>query len=278
MDWLRHIFGVGRLKREPGDQNAGRVLSPASVQRTQLGLKEVDLPRGVVTLRSGEARAFLRVTGYSAHVRSEAQARAWLQGYARALNTLPGNAVLLVRSRPGGLEGHLDRQRAQTARLAEQEPGGALARLAADQLAHARHLQDTGQVRQTDQYVALHSPKGDVGRLLSAVGACRRHLETASVRAELVTDRALLDALAAGWHPNPGAWPETFTQDFGWQFPATGKVYTATLRYAPKDAQVDEPFPPSSPRHRGQRPTPPPKATVRSIEVATNGSGEALPR
>ena len=93
MDWLKRVFGVGRLTGEPKGQNAGRVLAPASTQRTQLGLKEVDLPRGVVTLRSGEVRCFLKVTGFSAHQRSREDAAAWLQGYARALNTLPGNAV-----------------------------------------------------------------------------------------------------------------------------------------------------------------------------------------
>ena len=125
MDWLKRVFGVGRLKGVPREQTAGRVLAPASTQRTQLGLKEVDLPRGVVTLRSGEVRAFLRVTGFSAHHRSAADARAWLQGYARALNTLPGNAVLIVRSRSGGLEGHIARQRAQTAAVAKPAPGSA---------------------------------------------------------------------------------------------------------------------------------------------------------
>ena len=91
----------------------------------------------MVTVRGGEAPCFLKITGYSAHLRSADDTRAWLQGYARALNTLPGNAVLIVRSRPGGLQGHIERQRAQTAALAEREPGSALARLSADQLAHA---------------------------------------------------------------------------------------------------------------------------------------------
>ena len=102
MDWLKRLFGVGRLTGEPKGQNAGRALAPASVQRTQLGLKAVDLARGVVTLRTGEVRCFMALTGYTAHHRSAADARAWLQGYARVLNSLPGNAVLIVRSKPGG--------------------------------------------------------------------------------------------------------------------------------------------------------------------------------
>ena len=76
MDWLKRLFGVGRLTGEPKAHTAGRVLAPASVQRTQLGLKEVDLPRGVVTLRTGEVRCFLKVTGFTAHHRSADTARA----------------------------------------------------------------------------------------------------------------------------------------------------------------------------------------------------------
>jgi hypothetical protein len=210
MDWLKHLFSWGRLTGEPKAHTAGRVLAPASVQRTQLGLEEVDLPRGVVTLRGGEVRAFLRVTGYTAHHRSAEECRTWLQGYARALNTLPGNAVLIVRSRPGGLRSHLGRQGSQSASLAKTAPGSGFARLAADQLAHARQLQATGEVRQTDSYVVLHSPKGNVGRLLSAAEACRRHLAAAGVRAELVTDKRLGEALASSWSSAPDDWEVWF--------------------------------------------------------------------
>jgi hypothetical protein len=261
MDWLRRLFGVGRLKREAPLQTAGRVLPPASTQRTQLGLKEVDLPTGVVTLRSGEARAFLKVTGYPAHTHSPEETRAWLQGHARALNTLPGNAVLLVRSRPGGLEGHIAQQRAQTAALAEREPGSALARLAADQLAHARRLQETGQVRQTDAYVALRSPKGDAARLLAAADACRRHLAAVGVRAELVTDRALGDALATGWRPETGQVPNWYED---WRL---GDEVVATLNYSPKNARV------TAPRYVDGAP---PRAAVRQVDG--DGGGAPLPR
>jgi hypothetical protein len=200
MDWLKRLFEFGRLKADPEDHTAGRALRPASA-RTQLGLKEVDLPRGVVTLRDGSVRCFLEVTGFAAHHRSAADARAWLQGYATALNTLPGNAVLLVRSKPGGLEHHIAGLKRRTSELAEEAPGSALARLAADQLGSARALEATGQVRQTEQFVALHSPKGDVDRLLSAAEACRRHLEASGVRAHLVADRGLARALADDWRP-----------------------------------------------------------------------------
>jgi hypothetical protein len=261
---LARLFGIGRLTREAPLQTAGRVLPPASVQRTQLGLRQVDVPRGVVTLRSGEVRCFLQVTGYPAHLRSQEEARAWLQGYARALNTLPGNAVLIARSRPGGLRGHISQQREQTAALALASPGSALARLAADQLAHARTLQTTGQTRQTDQYIALHSPKGDVPRLLSAAEACRRHLAAAGVTATLVTDRALGDALVLGWRPGLGG-TEWVIVDIEWP-QGSGNVI-GVLNYAPKHATVHDP--------KYVDPAKLPRAAVRQV---AGSNGKALPR
>ncbi|HVG99099.1 MAG TPA: hypothetical protein VNK05_19490 [Chloroflexota bacterium] len=266
MDWLKRLFGIGRLTGEPQDQTAGRVLAPASVQRTQLGLKDVDLPRGVVTLRTGEVRCFLQVTGLSVHHRSAADARAWLQGYARALSTLPGNAVLLVRSRSGGLEAHIARQRVQTAALAKASPGSALAKLAADQLAHARRLQASGRVRHTAQFLALHSPKGNVDRLLAAAGACTRHLKDARIGAELVTDWRLAAALSADWHP--GAREPAYLPC---EFPVGTGDLLGVIDYAPGRAEVVDPKsltpPPSAPA---------PKARVREAPPATNG--RALPR
>jgi hypothetical protein len=273
VDWLKRLLSWGRLTGEPKEHTAGKVLAPASVQRTQLGLKEVNLSRGVVKMRTGEVRAFLRVTGYTAHHRSAEECRAWLQGYARALNTLPGNAVFIVRSRPGGLDQHIATQRAQTAALAEASPGSALARLAADQLTHARQLQASGQVRQTDSYVVLHSPKGNVDRLLAAAEACRRHLAAAGVRAALVTDKRLGEALAATWSSAPNDW-EVAVQQF--EFPARSGRAVATLNYAPGKARVEDVLPDleldDEPPH--------PKARVRPVvgSLGTNGNGKALPR
>jgi hypothetical protein len=264
MGWLKNLLGLGRLRGEPRQHNAGRVLAPAPVQRTQLGLREVDLPRGVVRLRSGEVRCFLEVTGYAAHMRSPEEVRAWLQGYARVLNTLPGNAVLFLRSRPGGLGSHVERQRAQAAALAEAAPGGALARLAADQLAHARRLEQAGAVRQTEQYVALCSPKGNVERLLAAARACRERLGQARVMAELVTDRALADALAFAWHP--GAMHEGASQSWTQEWPAADGRTAAILSYWPKRAAVLDP--PAAP------PAPVPRARVDEVRPGR----KALPR
>jgi hypothetical protein len=257
MDWLKRVFSWGRLTGEPKEHTAGRLLAPASTQRTQLGLEEVDLPRGVVKLRSGEVRAFLKVTGFAAHHRSAADARAWLQGYARALNTLPGNAVLIVRSRNGGLQEHIARQRVQAAATAKAAPGSALARLAADQLGHARRLQAAGEVRQTDQDLALYSPRGNVERLLSAAEACRRHLQGARIRAELVTDARLAAALTDGWRPE--------TPEYAWlecEFPTGSGAVVGAIDYEPKRARVVDPEPGSVPA--------PPKASVRE-----SGSGTA---
>jgi hypothetical protein len=266
MGWLERLFAFGRLGKAPRGQDAGRALPPASVQRTQLGLAEVDLPRGVVKLRSGEARCLLRVAGYPVHHRSAEDARAWLTGYARALNTLPGGAVLLVRSRPGGLERHVGRQGHQAAALARREPGGALARLAADQVAHARRLMHTGAVRKTDTYVALRSPKGDVARLLEVARAVAAHLRAAGVETDLVTDRALAAAIADSWLPSSST--EHFTQDFG-----TGED-ALTLVYSPGGARV------TTPRYVSLPDRGPARAALprRDGAALPRGDGKALPR
>jgi hypothetical protein len=265
MGWLERLFAFGRLGKEPRGQIGGRALPPASVQRTQLGLAEVDLPRGVVELRSGDVRCLLRVTGYPVHHRSAADARAWLTGYAQTLNTLPGGAVLLVRSRPGGLERQAAQQRRQTAAVAKKETGSALARLAADQLAHARRLMETGAVRKTDQYIALHSPRGDVARLLQVAGAVRERLAASGVRAELVTDRGLAAALAESWDP-------AATEHYFWDFQAAGETFT--LNYSPRHARVTNPRDVSVPA-RLSAPAPSPRQDRSALP---HRNGKALPR
>jgi hypothetical protein len=143
--------------------------------------------------------------------------------------------------------------------------------LSADQLAHARRLQETGEVRQTEAYVALRSPKGDVPRLLAAATAVREHLAGARVMAELVTDEALLDALAFAWHPgvtNPLA-SHTWTQE--WRA-ADGRV-AAVLSYWPGRAAVLDPPPEPEPEA-------PPKATIRETPRAARYGApkKTLPR
>ena len=221
MDWLK------RLLPKPSEKSGGFLVP---TQRTALNLSGIDLRSGVVTLKTGEVRCFLRLTGFTVHHRSEGEAMAWLQGYARALNTLPGNAVLIVRSRPGGLDRSVRQIAQQTHALATREPA-ALARLAEDQQAHMERMHL--ETRLTTQYAALHSPKGNVRALLDAAQRVKTHLQTAGMGAELVTDRALAQALADDWRPTG---PAGFHQEI--IFPQDSRSVMAVLKYAPRDTHV----------------------------------------
>ena len=230
MGWLQRLFSVGRLKREASGQNAGRFLPPASVQRTQLGLAQLDLPAGVVTLRGGEVRAMVAVSGEPVHHRSQEDARAFLQRWARAINAMPAETVWLVRSRAGVLETYLKQKRDHAAALAEREPGSALAKLAADQLAHLRHMATAGDLRRTDNFVAVRDRKGDVAALLQTVRAVEGHLRAAGLRAELLRERRLAEAIADSWVPYIGEmWIPYETE--AWRFRVLG--HTATVEPAP---------------------------------------------
>src|SRR5688572_13839660 len=109
-----------------------------------------------------------------------------------------------MRSRAGVVESYLRGQRDQTAALAQREPGSALARLSADQLAHVRQLAEAGDVRVTENYVGVRNHGGDRARLLRDVQAVEGHLRAAGLQADLVTDRLLAEALAASWNPYVG--------------------------------------------------------------------------
>ena len=84
---------LAKLFNRP-DREPTTALAVSSRQTTNL--TRVDLRRGVVTLRSGEARCFLRITGFTAHHRDEAAALEWLQGL------LPGHAVSTCGAWPRG--------------------------------------------------------------------------------------------------------------------------------------------------------------------------------
>lgn len=200
MTLLQRFFSIGRLKAAP-KSHTGR-LAPASTQRTQLGLRAVDLPAGVVTVRGGEVRALLRVTGVTLQHRSSDGQHAFLLRWAHALNALPPDVAWLVRSRAGGLETDIAAKRAQATALAQRQPGSGLARLAADQLTHAQRLQQTGAVRQTDNYVAVRHAGGDVAALLRLRAAAAALLREAGLRVEEVREAALAQAIAANWNPN----------------------------------------------------------------------------
>ena len=131
-------------------------------------------------------------------------------------------------------------------------------------------------MRQTDQYVALHSPKGDLDRLLAAAEACRRHLAAAGVRAVLVTERRLGEHLAASWHPAAGA-PEGFFQDIEW--PKGSGAVLGVLDYTPGRARI------TRPKWADADAPSPPQASVRPLTAdngsagsGSAGSGKALPR
>lgn len=224
MNALARIFSRGRLTKEPPAQTAGRVLAPASVQRTQLGLRAIDPQTGIVTLRNGEVRAVLEVSGVPVHHRSNDDARRFLTGWAEALNALPEDAVYLMRSRPGGLDADITERYQRSTALAAGR-GAGLARLQQDQLAHLRALQQRGAVRQGNGYVALRAR--DAAALLSVAAAARSHLERAGLTVLPLRDLALVRAIAESWKPES-------TQHWYYQ------AGTTVLNYAPGNARTRE--------------------------------------
>ena len=133
-------------------------------------------------------------------------------------------------------------------------------------------------MRQTDQYVALRSPRGDVARLLAAAEACRRHLQAAGVAAAAGDGRgpAGRPGRSAGARRTAllGKWPETWTQD--WPDASTGEV-GGVLNYAPKNARV------TAPKYADADDPPPAGADVREARrpggaPLPRGTGKALPR
>lgn len=201
MNLLSRLFSFGRLARPPKGHAAGRLLPPASVQRSHLGLRAVDLPKGVVELRGGEVRAVLAVTGIALHHLSPDNQRRRLERWAEALQAMPPDATCLARSRPGGLESHIRDKRAQAAALTERQPGSGLARLAADQLAHAERLQREGVTRRTENWIAVRNARGDVAALLRDRNKAVDLLRHAGVRVEVVKEAALARAIAESWQP-----------------------------------------------------------------------------
>jgi hypothetical protein len=263
MDWLARVFAVGRLKRPPADQNAGRFLPPASVQRTQLGLASVDLPAGVVELRGGEVRAFLAVSGEPTHHRGQDEVRAFLTRVAQAINAMPPDTAWLVRSRAGVLQTNLRRRRDQTTSLATRAPGSGLAKLAADQLANVRRLATAGDVRRTDNFVAVRHPPGGVRALLLAARAAQSHLRAAGLRAELVRDRRLAEALADSWAPSVGEGWHPYESE-AWRLSVFGR--SARVERTPPPRYADElPTPQRRPR-RSLTESPPRAAFPRGDE------------
>ncbi len=224
---LTRFFARGRLALDPPSHTAGRLLPPASVQRTQLGLRSVDPQSGVLVLRNGEARAVFTVSGVPVHHQSAGEARRFLTRWAQALNQLPEDAVYLLRSRPGGLERDLAERTERSTALATKK-GGGLAVLQADQLTHLRALNTSGRVRQNSGYVILREPSGKSAPLLATALRARSLLEGAGLTVALLRDMALVRTIAESWQPG------IVTQH--WWYQAGADV----LHYAPGNARVQK--------------------------------------
>jgi hypothetical protein len=204
MGILERLFGAwqrrDRLAREPAGHSGGK-LAPASVQRAHLGLKDVDLPAGVVRLRTGEVRAVLGVGGMTLHYRDPEDALAFLERWAAALGALPPDVVLLARARPGGLDAYAAEKAQASTALAATAPGTGLARLAAEQLRNARALVAAGAARDVSCWLAVRDARGDVRALLERAGTAADRLRAAGLTATPLRDRALAAALSASWRP-----------------------------------------------------------------------------
>jgi hypothetical protein len=204
MGFLDRLFGAfqrrDRLAKAPSGHTGGR-LAPASVQRAHLGLRDVDPPTGVIRLRTGEVRAALAVGGMTLHARDADEALAFLERWAAALNALPADVVLLSRARPGGLEEYAEEKARASAALATAAPGTGLARLAADQLAHARRLMRSGAVRDVACWLAVRDATGDVRALMERVAQAANRLTAVGLTVTPLRDRALADALSRSWKP-----------------------------------------------------------------------------
>jgi hypothetical protein len=213
MGFLTRLFGAwhgrGRLAREPAGHTGGR-LAPASVQRAHLGVRDVDLPAGVVRLRTGEVRAILAVGGVPLHQRDPDDALAFLEKWAAALNGMPADVAMLARARPGGLGGYVAEKSRASASLAKSAAGTELARLAADQLRNAVSLVAGGQVRDVVGYLAVRDARGDVRALTERAGGAANRLTAAGLRVTPLRDRALAVAMSDSWRPG---WTESSSVD-----------------------------------------------------------------
>ena len=204
MGFLDRLFGAwqrrDRLSREPAGHTGGR-LAPASVQRAHLGVKDVDLPAGVVRLRSGEVRAVLGVRGLTLHYRDPEDALPFLERWAAALTGLPADVVLLARARPGGLDDYAAEKAQASTALATAAPGTGLAALAADQLRNARALVASGAARDVVCWLGVRDARGDVRTLLERAGQAANRLTAAGLKVAPLRDRALAAAISASWRP-----------------------------------------------------------------------------
>jgi hypothetical protein len=174
------------------------LLAPASVLRSYLGVRRLGLEDAVVALSGGELRAVFEVGGFPLHAADSEQARRFLGAFAGAINALSTEATFLIRARPGGL-GEAIRQGAarSEALVAAGETG--LARIAADQTAHYRRLEEQGRARETSCYLAIRGTDPD--RLAETARREAAHFVAAGLRVTPLRGERLVRAVAESWRP-----------------------------------------------------------------------------
>ena len=190
--WSR-LFSLGRVQAPPKGHTGA--LTPASVLRSHLGVRQLGLDDGVVTMSGGELRAVFEVDGFPAHTADSEGARRFLGAYAAAINALTTEAALLVRARPGGMGDPIREAEGRARVLAKTEPG--LARIAADQAAHYRRLETEGKARETACYLAVRGT--DVDALVDTARQAAGHFRAAGLRVAPLRGERLVRAIAESW-------------------------------------------------------------------------------
>ena len=272
LDWLfRAWHRRDRLARDPAGHTGGR-LAPASVQRAHLGVRDVDLPAGVVRLRTGEVRAILAVGGVPLHHRDPADALAFLERWAAALNGMPADVAMLARARPGGLGGYVAEKSRASAALAKTAPGTGLARLAADQRRNAASLVSGGRARSVVGYLAVRDARGDVRALAERAGGAANRLRAAGLRVTPLRDRALATAISDSWRPG---WTESSGVDVWTGRRGEGEEWTLVVDSDARTTRARV----RRPRYVDAGPDPPPTRAPASKprRPLPGGSRKALP-
>jgi hypothetical protein len=208
MGFWSWLFARGRVKRPPKGHTGA--LPPASVLRSHLGVRRLGLEDGVVTMSGGELRAVFEVGGFPLHAADSEAARRFLGAFAAALNALPAEAAFLVRSRPGGLGEPIRQADARSTALAAAGEAG-LARVAADQAAHYRRLEERGRARESACYLAVRGTDGET--LVEEARKATGHFVAAGLRVTPLRGERMVRAVAETWRP--GAVEECFWQPYG---------------------------------------------------------------
>jgi hypothetical protein len=193
--WSR-LLSVGRVGKTPKGHTGA--LAPASVLRSHLGVRQLRLDDAVIRLSGGELRAVFEVGGFPLHAADSERARRFLGAFAGAINALSTEAAFLVRARPGGL-GEAIRQGAARAEALVAAGETGLARIAADQTAHYRRLEQQGRARETACYLAVRGTDPDT--LAETARKEAAHFVAAGLRVTPLRGERLVRAVAESWRP-----------------------------------------------------------------------------